>query len=305
MKTLAKKARYFGYAINYLFRTAILRKEIPFIGGLVINEQCNLRCKHCDVANRDIPDLSYEAIRVGLKQFYDKGIRSVFIEGGEPFLWKDGRYRLGDVVALARKMGFYLVSIYTNGTLPIEVSTDSVFVSIDGLKETNNDLRGSGRNVYDKVIKNIKRSNHPNIIINFTINRNNQSEIEEFCAEIKEYSQIKGIFFYFHTPYYGYDELFLDLDERRKVIKRILSLKKQGYRILNSAACLKGVYKDNWKRPTRTCYVYADKKMYQCCRALGNDIACKNCGYLGYPEIIYILKLRPSAIISAFNYLPR
>ncbi len=306
MKTIFKKVQYFLYAISYFIRTKILGKEIPFIGGLVINENCNLNCKQCDVANRkNIPDLSYEEIGKGLQIFHDKGIRSVFIEGGEPFLWRDGKYKLNDVVKLARGIGFYLVSIYTNGTFPIEVSTDSVFVSLDGLKETNNELRGNGKNIYDVVLRNIKKSSHPNIIINFTINKKNQNEIEKFCDEITNIEQIKGIFFYFHTPYYGYDELFLDMEEKRKIIERIFALKNKGYKILNSTACLKAVANDSWKRPSKICYVYANNKLYQCCRALGNEIACKNCGYLGYPEIIYILKLKPSAIFLALSYLPR
>jgi len=280
----------------------MLHREIPFIGGLVINEKCNLRCRQCDVANRNIPDLSYEDVRRGLQTFYDKGIRSVFIEGGEPFLWRDGNHRMEDIVKLARKIGFHLVSVYTNGTLPIEVSTDSVFVSLDGLRETDNTLRS---NSFDRVIENIKASKHPNIIINFTINHANQAEIEEFCDEMKGIEQIRGIFFYFHTPYYGYDDLFLNLEEKRAIINRILALKRKGYRIFNSSACLKGVYADNWVRPSKLCYVYADNKLYQCCRAIGNSDACRNCGYLGYPEIIYILKLRPTAILSAMNYLPR
>ncbi len=299
---MKKKIEYFLYAVGYLFKTKILRQETPFIGGLVINEKCNLRCKQCDVANRNIPDLTYGDIENGLRIFHDKGIRSVFIEGGEPFLWRDGRYRLDDVVKLARKTGFHLVSLYTNGTFPIEVSADSVFVSLDGLKETNNELRGDS---YDKAIGNIKNSKHPNIIINFTINTKNQEQIEDFCGEMRRIKQIRGIFFYFHTPYYGFDELFLNLDEKRRVIKRISALKKKGYSIFNSSACLRGVYNDNWKRPSGLCYVYADNKLYQCCRAFGNEQACKNCGYLGYPEIIHILKLRASAVISALNYLPK
>ncbi len=302
---MKRKIKYLFYAACYLFKTKILHQEIPFIGGLVINEKCNLHCKQCDVANRNIPDLSYENIRRGLQIFYDKGIRSIFIEGGEPFLWRDGNYKLEDVIKLARKIGFHLVSIYTNGTFPINISTDSVFVSIDGLKETTNDLRGNGTNIYDKVIKNMKESSHPNIIINYTINSRNQNEIEAFCEEMSKIEQIKGIFFYFHTPYSGFDELFLDMKKKKQIIERILNLKRKGYKIFNSTACLKGVYKDNWIRPSKICYVYADNKLYQCCRALGNDDACKNCGYLGYPEIIYILKLKPSAIISALNYLPR
>ena len=299
---MVKKIKYSLYLMNYLIQTKMFHREIPFIGGLVINEKCNLRCKQCDVANRDIPDLSYEDVRRGLQIFYDKGIRSVFIEGGEPFLWRDGSYCLDDVVKLAREIGFYLVSVYTNGTLPIKVSTDSIFVSLDGLRETDNDLRS---NSFDRVIENIKASNHDNIIINFTINRANQSEIEEFCDVMKRIKKVRGIFFYFHTPYYGYDELFLSLEEKRPIIKRIIALKRRGYRIFNSFACLKGIYEDYWLRPSKLCYVYADNKLYQCCRAIGNSDACRNCGYLGYPEIIYILKMRPSAIISAMNYLPR
>ncbi len=306
MFKIIKQLNYFAYAISYFIKTKIFRNEIPFIGGLVINEKCNLNCKQCNVKNRkNIPDLTYNEIQKGLRIFYKMGIRNVFIEGGEPFLWKDKNKNLDDIVELVKKMGFYLVSIYTNGTFPIKISTDSVFVSIDGLKETNNKLRGSGKNIYDLVMKNIKISKHPNIIINFTINTQNESEIEEFCKEISKVKQIKSVFFYFHTPYYGLDDLFLDLNKKRSIIKRIITLKKQEHKILNSYACLKGVYKDNWQRPSKLCYVYANNKLYQCCRAIGNDFACENCGYLGYPEIIYILKLKPTAILSALNYLPR
>ncbi len=290
------------YGINYLIQTKIFKKDIPFIGGLVINEKCNLNCKHCRVSNRKIPDLSYKDIERGLKIFYEKGIRSVFIEGGEPFLWKRDGKNLEDIIKLARKIGFRVVSIYTNGTFPIKTSADTVFVSIDGLKETNDKLRGK---IYDKVMGNIKQSNHPSIIINYTINQKNHHDIEQFCQEIKGINHIKGVFFYFHTPYYGKDKLFLNLEEKKAIIKRIFKLKKKENKILNSGACLRGVYKDNWKRPSKLCYVYADNKLYRCCRAIGNNEVCKNCGYLGYPEIIYILKLRPSAIYSALKYLPR
>lgn len=185
--------------------------------------------------------------------------------------------------------------------MPIKVSTDTVFVSIDGLKDTNDELRG---NTYDKVIKNIKNSDHPNIFINYTINKKNYSQIEDFCYEMHNIKQIKGIFFYFHTPYYGIDDLFLTIEERRQIIKTLIILKNKGYRILNSSSCLRAVYRDKWERPSDICYVYALNKLFKCCRAYGNEMACKNCCYLGYPEILNILKLRPSAILSALNYLP-
>ena len=300
-----KRIQYCNYAFGYLFRTKILRQRIPFIGGLVINEKCNLRCKHCDVANKNIPDLSYEDIKKGLQIFYDKGIRSVFIEGGEPFLWRDGKMRLEEIIQLTRNLGFHLVSVYTNGTFPIVVSADSVFVSIDGLKKTTNELRGRGKNIYDVIVKNIKQSTHPNIIINFTINARNKNDLEIFCEEMSKIKQIKGIFFYFHTPYFGIDELFIGFDEKRIIIELIFSLKKKGYKIFNSNACLRSVARNNWTRPSELCYVYANNKLFECCRANGNEEACHNCGYLGYPEIIHILDLKPTAILSALNYLPK
>lgn len=299
---MKKEIDYLLYGAGYLFRTKVLRRDIPFIGGLVINEKCNLQCIQCKVSNRELPDLSYNDINKGLKSFYEMGIRSVFIEGGEPFLWREDGRCLEDVINLARNIGFKVISIYTNGTYPLQVSADTVFISIDGLKETNNKLRG---NVYDKVIQNIKNSKHPNLCVNFTINRNNESEIERFCEEMHFIKQIRGIFFYFHTPYYGMDELFLPLAERRDIIERILKLKKRKSKILNSNACLKAVYEDKWKRPSKICYVYANNKLYQCCRAIGNSEVCANCGYLGYPEIINILNLRLSSIMSALRYLPR
>jgi len=229
------------------------------------------------------------------------GIRSVFVEGGEPFLWRCGKRGLEDVVLAARAIGLRLVTLYTNGTLPIETSADTVFVSLDGLKETNDSLRGP---VYDRVMGNIDSSSHPNILINYTINTRNRCDIEPFCQAIGAHPNIKGVFFHFHTPYYGVDDLFLDLEQRRVTIERISRLKRKGRPILNSAACLRAVARDRWKRPSRLCYVYAHSRLYQCCRAIGRQDACRNCGYLGYPEIIQILKLRPSAVLAAMRYLP-
>ncbi len=299
---MGNKLNYLLYGISYWIKTQIFKYNIPFIGGLVINEKCNLSCSHCQVSNRGIPDLTYEEVRKGLQDFYDKGIRSLAITGGEPYLWSDGEHRIDDVIYLSREIGFKVVSLYTNGTFTLNSNADVLFVSIDGLKETSVKLRGD---IYDRVLDNIKNSTHNNIIVNATINKLNEHELERFCEFIASIPKVNGIFFYFHTPYYGIDGLFLTIEERRSIIKRIYKLKKDGFKIFNSKACLKSVYKDNWERPSKVCYVYANNKIFQCCRAIGNEIACKNCGYMGYTEIINILKLKPSAILSALNYLPR
>jgi MoaA/NifB/PqqE/SkfB family radical SAM enzyme len=292
---------YILYGLGYLFNSRVLGKEEPFVGALVINEKCNLKCDHCQVSNRPLKDLTYEDARSGLKTFYDMGIRSIAIGGGEPFLWGDNGHRVEDVVRLARDMGFKLVVIYTNGTFPLKISTDALFVSLDGLKETNDKLRGTS---YDTIIRNIQNSNHPNLWINYTINSKNCQEIEPFCKEIQNIRKIKGVLFYFHTPYYGIDDLFINLVERKKIIEKIIALKNKGFKILNSFACLQAVYNDDWQRPAKMCYVYADNKLFQCCRSIGNREACINCGYLSYAEIIHAPRLRLSSIRTALNFLP-
>ena len=94
----------------------------------------------------------------GLEIFRSKGIRLLAITGGEPMLWRDGERGLEDVLAQARHLGFQVISLYTNGTLPLETSADTVFVSLDGLKANSERLRG---NFYDTVLENIRRSTHP------------------------------------------------------------------------------------------------------------------------------------------------
>ncbi|MBN2015348.1 radical SAM protein [Candidatus Dojkabacteria bacterium] len=294
------------YSISYFLKRKIFGQKDPLIGGLVINERCNLNCKQCRVSNRkDIPDLSYMEIRKGLRTLYDRGIRLLYIEGGEPFLWTENKYQLGNIVNLARRMGFLWISIYTNGTFPLDVSADSFFVSLDGLKKTNNELRARGRNIFDKIIRNIQKSSHPNIIINFTINQKNECEIETFCEEMETIKQIKGIFFNFHTPYYGYDELFLDTRAKRPIIRRLLLLKNKYKKILNSKTALENILNNKWERPSDICFIYANNNLYKCCRAIGKSDVCKNCGYLMYAEIENVLKLSRNSIISAINYLPK
>ena len=296
---MRKKLSFLLHSAGYLIRTKILGQKTPYLGGLVITERCNLNCLHCRVANTGSEDMTFDEIERTLDTFYEMGIRSIYLEGGEPFLWKGGKKDLADVIDLIRKKGFLYISIYTNGTFPIISGADTVFVSVDGLKETNDSLRGRS---FDMILENIASSNHPNIIVNYTTNRRNHREIGKFCEETSSISNIKGIFFFFHTPYYGRDELFLDLGERRSVIEKIIRLKKS-YKIFNSRSALKAVFKDNWKRPLDTCYLYAEGKMYRCCRAIGNDEVCSDCGYLAGAELSRVLRLDPGAVFEAFRYL--
>ena len=276
----------------------IFHKNTPLICGITLTNKCNLHCRHCRVASRGIKKMSFEEITSIIDIFYNQGGRTLYLQGGEPFLWYDSNFTLEDIIQYSNKIGFFATIIYTNGTIPIKTSADTVFISLDGLLETNDFLRGK---TFEKIVKNIHESNHRSLFINFTINNYNKNEIKDFCEYFKKIDHIRGIFFYFHTPYYGYDDLYIEPDERNLIITNLIDYKKK-YKILNSYAGLKSAFRNDWSRPLDICRVYEKGEMYTCCRTPGDPQLCQNCGYLSYAEIDQTLKLRPSAIFNALKY---
>ncbi len=110
---------------------------------LLINRGCNLRCSFCDLWDNaeSMPleravDLLDEALLIGT--------RTLVITGGEPFAYRP----LFQLVRAAKERGL-AVNITTNGTLIdkrwdelVESGVDSLSISIDGLEETHEALRG-------------------------------------------------------------------------------------------------------------------------------------------------------------------
>ncbi len=283
-----------GYLLNYWFS----KKKKPLICGLVLHNNCNLNCEHCRVPERASSHIKFEEAQKIIDQFYDEGGRTLYLEGGEPFIWKDHTYRMNDIIQYAKEKGFLSVIVYTNGTWTLETEADTVFVSIDGLKDTHDSLRGES---FDKIMNNIRFSSHKSIYVNYTINATNYTEIEPFLKYVKKIPKIKGTFFYFHTPYYGYDHLYLERKDRIDIMLDLINLKKK-YKILNSKAGLKSGIKNNWKKHSEIFKVYENKKFYTCCRIHDEQNVCKDCGYLSYAEVDQALKFKPGALINALEY---
>ena len=250
------------------------------------------------VVDRPARRMSYQEAEQVIDTFYAKGGRCLYLEGGEPFLWRDHQYRMDDVVAYAQNRGYFTVIIYTNGMRPLESRANTIFISIYGLKETHDELRGE---TFHQIMENIRQSSHPSLYINYTINSVNRSDLEGFCEYIARFPRIKGSFFYFHTPYYGYDELFLNPVEKKEVIEELLQLKKR-YKMLNSRAGVKSALRNDWKRPLDICQVYEGGTYFNCCREDGDGSVCEDCGYLSYAEIDQTLRMKPGAIANALQY---
>ena len=293
-----RSINHFFFGLKYVVTYRFLKEKTPLICGLVMHNKCNLNCIHCRITERPADILTFEESRRIIDAFYSEGGRTIYFEGGEPFLWHDREYQLEDVVRYAHNRGFLATIIYTNGTYPLETSADTVFISLDGLKETNDLIRGKA---FDRIMQNILASRHPSLYVNFTINNYNKNEILDFCNFINGVKQIKGIFFYFHSPYYGYDDLFINDEGKKEILTRLIENKIR-YTILNSRAGLKSASRNDWKRPLNICRIYEGGERYLCCRFPGNEELCRNCGYLSYSEIDQVLKFKPSAIRNAIKY---
>jgi Fe-coproporphyrin III synthase len=286
------------YGLTYLAGHHVRHTDMPLIRGLVLTNRCNLHCRHCDVAARGPKDLDFAEVTAAVDTYYRQGGRCLYLEGGEPFLWRDGSHRLDDIVAHAHGLGYLTVVVYTNGTLPLRTSADTVFVSVDGLRATHDALRGTS---FARIMGNIRESPHASLFINFTVNSRNRDELRAFCEHVEGVKNIRGVFFYLHTPYYGHDALELGSAERQRVLRELLSLRRR-YRILNSRAGLESALRNDWARPLDSCSVYEEGVVYECCRYAGDPELCRQCGYLSYAEIDQVLKLKPSAIGNALKY---
>ena len=286
------------YGLKYLIGHHLFGKAMPLIRGLVLTNRCNLRCQHCKLHTRGENDLDFEEATTAIDAYYREGGRCLYLEGGEPFIWRDGDRNLDDIVDYAHGLGFLTVVVYTNGTLPIRTAADTVFVSVDGLRATHDALRGVS---FDRIMRNVQDSKHDALFINYTINSRNKDEIRAFCEYASGVKQVRGMCFYFHTPYYGRDALYVEPDERRRILHDLLELRKR-YRILNSRAGLQSALRNDWKRPLDCCSVYEKGVIYRCCRYSEDPELCRECGYLSYAEIDQTLKMKPSAILNALEY---
>ena len=291
----ADLARIAGVGLRHEVSRVTRRHPIPLVGGIAINDRCNLACAHCGVSNRGLPDLTWQEVRTGLATLRGMGIRLLYIEGGEPTLWRDGEYRLPDLVRLARRLGFVFIALYTNGTMGIPPDVDVVFVSLDGPREVNDAIRGRS---YDRVVSAIESSAHPRIVLNSTISPRNEAHIERFCEDAAAMPHVTGVFFYFVTPTSAADPLVMPYEARVPVVERLLRLKYAGAPVLNSAAALRRIVRNTWARPARSCYLWANGRLSRCCRSIGDRHACANCGYLGYPELEAISRLDPGALVE-------
>lgn len=163
----------------------------PFKIQWRVTNKCNLSCKHCyamDATKAPIID-DYESVMKIVDKIIDNDTMEVSITGGEVLMLP----MIREVLERLMNNNIF-INIYTNGML-LDQHIDflkekkdlfKLFISIDGLKEGHEKIRGI--NTYDKLITNISKAikSGCNVQTNTVINALNYKEIPQMIINLKD-----------------------------------------------------------------------------------------------------------------------
>lgn len=294
--------QFMGYAKWWILSK--LGRKVPLVNTMGIFFKCNLRCRHCHIAENlekhpelDV-SLSYDDIVKDLTWRYKQGARIAYFEGGETTLWRDGDKDLGSIIDAAHKIGYYNVGYTTNGTTGrIFTNSDVISVSLDGPREIHDFVRGDG--VYDKLMATLKNLDFDgSVYANMVLQKGNLHTIREVADIVKENPALSGIVFNFLTP--PPYENAPSYDERIKAIGEIRQLKKEKYPILNSKKGLELLSVEDWSEKCpkyMSAFILPTGEHKMGCPSEGTD-SCKHCGYAAVREYYQVHKGSPSTILE-------
>ena len=258
--------------------TVLFRRRDPILGTIILTDKCNLRCRHCAVVADAGTIQPYAGVRAEMEAFYREGLRILFFCGGETLLWKDGDRTVHDLVREAKEIGFPLVIVVTNGTISARVpGADIVFLSIDGMKEAHDAIRGP---TFDTIMANLEGAKGQNTCVYMAINKLNRHDLRPLASLVSAHPALRSISFNFHTPYPGTESLALDQAEKKVAVDEIRALMKEGFPVFNLPSTLDHFLANDWPRPCAQCIVSEGGKRWVCGRCIDVPGLCDQCGYL-------------------------
>ncbi len=150
-----------------------------------ITDRCNLRCRHCYVGDGFHQDLPYEKIPKMLKEFEEiQGLR-LLISGGEPLLHP----HFWEMNEILRDYAFRSIllsnGILINRGVAQRLRVHEVQVSLDGIKEGHESIRGEG--TFEKALQAIENLQEVNIRVSIAtmIHRKNLKEFDRLGSLIQ------------------------------------------------------------------------------------------------------------------------
>ena len=298
----AVKISAFMRFASFGLKTILFRKQEPILGTIILTDKCNLHCKHCSVNNHLARIAPYSQIRGEMEQLYRMGIRILFFCGGETFLWQDSGKTLRDLVIEAKRMGFLIVNVVTNGTFPLDLpEADLILLSLDGDRQRHNIIRGD---TFDLIMDNISRAAADNICFYMAINQINKGAVHEVCRLAKETPNVRAVSFNFHTPYPDTKELALTKEEKAKCCQAIAAEMKAGAPVFNLKSAFPYLIENTFPTPCRQCVVMENGKLSVCGRCIEVPGLCESCGYFFVAEYTLLFSGKLSVLFDMlFTYL--
>lgn len=288
---------------GFYVRRKIFGRDLPLLASFKLTYRCNLRCAPCPYHRRnDAAEASIDwgAATAALDALQRAGCRIVVFEGGEPLLWRDGTRSFTDLALYARER-FLCTAATTNGTLPLDVPVDVLWVSLDGTRETHNRLRSGS---FDRVWENLRMPPRGKLLAHYTMNRENWRDLERLLDVLKQRPAVGGVTLQLFYPYgQGEDDLALPPTERREAIGLAIRLKARGYPIVNSRRTLEKMITNGWTcRDRLLVNVDPDGSITQGCyvRSRG-EIRCSDCGFTPVAELSGAFDLVPGSILAGWK----
>ena len=288
---------------GFFFQRKFLRRDLPLLASFKLTYQCNLKCAPCPYHRRDDhlrAHIRWEAATAALDALHCAGCRIVVFEGGEPLLWSDGTRSFSDLARYARDR-FLCAAATTNGTLPLDVPVDVLWVSLDGTKETHDRLRSGS---FDRAWENLGRASQGKLLVHFTMNRENWRDLGVLLDELKQRPAVRGVTVQLFYPYgQGEENLALGPAERREAIGSAIALKERGYPIFNSRRSLERMITNGWQCHDRLLVnVDPDGSITQGCyvRSRG-EVRCAECGFTPVAELSGAFDFAPGSILAGWK----
>lgn len=170
----------------------------PIYMGIDLTEKCNLRCVHCRVSTSDdkLNEIPLNKVKELIDEISKMKVIQIILSGGEPFIRKD----ILEILEYCVKKKIPDLIVVTNGLLLNEERIDKlkksglkkIAVSLDGLKESHEMIRGKG--TFERTLNVIKKlvNNGFEVRVTITLNRLNKEDVTELST-ILELMGVKKI----------------------------------------------------------------------------------------------------------------
>ncbi len=282
------KLSSFAYFAGFGIKTVLFGGKNPILGTVILTDKCNLSCRHCSVNNITSVIHPYQQIMDEMQMLYRMGVRILFFCGGETFLWRDSGKNLRDLVAEARRMGFLIVNVVTNGTFPLDLpEADLILLSLDGDRERHNAIRGD---TYDIIMENIRNAASDNICLYMAINQINKGAVRDVCLMARDTKNIRAVSFNFHTPYPDTRELALSREEKAACCQVIREMMRENAPVFNLKSAFPYLINNSFPTPCRQCVVVENGKVSTCGRCIEVEGLCRQCGYFFVAEYTLLFR---------------